>query len=382
MSDEPRTSSMSDEPRMDKAEVNRWLAYHARISLELTTQRTALESALIPVSAYILIACVECYRRYPELIRDIERAMPPEQIGVTGHDLGNEIDLVRLWGVSNFPLVGRKVLSAAGMVDPDDDVARLGTNFDFWKRAANAYHGGDQVQAHDSDGVVTPFEHYVDEIVSYCDPIAGDERVTISRLNALLTSYLFLMWFDTRSGYQDTGPYALPDGRVLLLRAMHKVGISDFAWSGEVAADMPYRDLLAAFVLDGARFRVTDFGTSLTEPEDYLPHVQGFALFDTSQHALTPIARADYDALRATVKSTQKNLYRLIAGMEHREKLNAGAYVYFSFLRPFAVAAGNAEQLDWTVPRDSLDLYPFLEQVKGTPEGIDETPETYYLPVP
>jgi len=40
--------------------------------------------------------------------------------------------------------------------------------------------------------------------------------VSISRLNALLTSYLFLLWFDTRSGYQDTGPYELPDGRTLL----------------------------------------------------------------------------------------------------------------------------------------------------------------------
>lgn len=375
-------SSVPVPANWDKDEVNRWLRYHSRISLELTQQRTALESALIPVSAYILIACVECYRRYPELILDIERAMPAERIGATGHDLGNEIDLVRLWGVSNFPLVGRKVLSAAGMIDNDDDVARLATNFDFWKRAANAYHGDDRVQAHDSGGIVTPFAAHVDEIASHCTPIAGRERADISRLNALLTSYLFLMWFDTRSGYQDTGPYALPGGRVLLLRTMHKVGVSDFAWSGEVASGMPYRDMLAAFVLDGVRFRVTDFGTSLTEPEDYLPHVQSFALFDTSQGALTPIPRTDFDDLRATVKSTQKNLYRLIAGMEHRDKLNAGAYVYFSFLRPFAVAAGNAEALDWTVPRDSLDLYPFLEHVVGAQDGFDDTAETYYPVIP
>ena len=129
------------------------------------------------------------------------------------------------------------------------------------------------------------------------------------------------MWFDTRSGYQDTGPYDLGDGRVLLLRAMHKLGPSDFAWSGEVARDMPYGDMLAAFVLDGVHLRVTDFGTSLTEPDDYLSRVRAFALFDTSGGALEAVPRAAYEDLRGIVKRTQKDLYRRIAAMERRSGL-------------------------------------------------------------
>jgi hypothetical protein len=367
----------------DKDDVNRWIRYHSEISVELTQQRTALESALIPVSAYILVACVECYRRYPEMINAISVAMAPERIGEAGHHIGSDIDLVRLWGVSNFPLVGRKILQAVGMIDPDDDVARLATNFDFWSRAARAFHGADRVQAHDAGGIVTPYAPRVQEIVEQCAPVDDTNRVAISRLNALLTSYLFLMWFDTRSGYQDTGPYELPDGRMVLLRSMHKLGVSDFAWSGDVARDIPYSNLLAAFVLDDVRLRVTDFGTSLTVPEDYLSRVSAFALFDTSAGALEHVAPASFDDLRAVVKTTQKDLYRRIAAMDHREKINAGAYVYFSFLRPFAVVAGNVDALDWTVPRDSLDLYPFLEQMKGGEGGtMEETADTYYLPVP
>ena len=34
------------------------------------------------------------------------------------------------------------------------------------------------------------------------------------------------------------------------------------------------------------------------------------------------------------------------------EKIRCGAYVYFTFLRPFAEVAGVADDLDWTVPRD------------------------------
>ena len=92
----------------EKAEVNRLIGYHSRISHRLTEQRTALESALIPITAYILIACIECYRRYPELMRDIAAAMPPEEIGRAGRVPGNEIDTVRLWSIANFPLeIGR-----------------------------------------------------------------------------------------------------------------------------------------------------------------------------------------------------------------------------------------------------------------------------------
>ncbi len=59
---------------MNRDEIDRWIRYHSEISYTLTIERTALESALIPVSAYILVACVECYRRYPEMIDVIARA--------------------------------------------------------------------------------------------------------------------------------------------------------------------------------------------------------------------------------------------------------------------------------------------------------------------
>ena len=66
--------------------------------------------------------------------------------------------------------------------------------------------------------------------------------------------------------------------------------------------------------------------------------------------------------------------------MERRDKINAGAYVYFTFLRPFAEYAG--VELDWTVPRDSLDLYPFLELIEGGVEPMEQEPSTYYPPIP
>ena len=44
--------------------------------------------------------------------------------------------------------------------------------------------------------------------------------------------------------------------------------------------------------------------------------------------------------------------------MSREEKIRCGAYVYFSFLRPFAAVAGIADELDWTVPRDLPETDP------------------------
>ena len=145
---------------------------------------------------------------------------------------------------------------------------------------------------------------------------------------------------------------------------------------------MPHSDVLAAFVLDGVDFHVTDFGTSVTDPEDYLSSVVEFGLFDVASGVPQPIDDGAIDELAAAAKAAQRQLYRTIAGMERRAKIDAGAYVYFTFLRPFAELAG--VDLDWTVPRDSLDLYPFLELVDGALPGevVEETVDTYYPPIP
>lgn len=369
-------------PGWDKEAVNGMLRYHGEIAHALTVQRTALESALIPVTAYILISGVECYRRHPELMTEIAAATSPEELGASGRRLGNQIDTVHLWSIANIYLVGRSVLAGGGLLDFDADLARTAIVFDFWKRAAAAFRADGTLQAADSGGIVTPYSEFVAELVAGCAPVRDDEqRARLSRLNALLTSYLFLLYFDTRAGYQDTGPYPLPDGRVLLLRAFNRFGPSDFAWSHEIASDLPYTTVVAAFVLEGVDFHVTDFGTAVTDPADYLDRLVAFGLFDPTSGRPVPIGETDALALGDAVKVAQRRLYRQIAGMTRHEKLDAGAYVYFSFLRPFAEAAGIADRLDWTVPRDSLDLYPLLELFESTPE-ITSDASVYYPPIP
>ena len=362
-------------------EADRLVRYHEPITRQLTFERTSYHSQLIPVTPYILVACAETFYRYPDMMRTIDAAMPAEEIVRAGRHPGSRINAVHLWSIANFWLTGRKVITT---MDPSlDDPEAAYTVLDFWERGAAAFRGNDgTLQAWDADDVLTPYgPDVIDALLAGVVPVADDTlRGRIKRFNATLRNYLFLLYFDTRAGYQDTGPYLLPDGRVLMLRAFSKFGVSDFPWSNDVAAGMPYTTVLAAFVLRDVAVRVTDFGTSVTDPEDYLPHVEEVAWFSTANGTLDPIDDAGLDALLTAAKGAQRSLYRLVATMSRREKIDAGAYVYFSFLRPFAEVAGVADRLDWTVPRDSLDLYPLLEVIDHAGD-IEDDGSPWYPPL-
>ncbi len=121
--------------RDHRAEANRLIAYHSPIAQALSAERTSLESKLIPVTAYVITACVECWYRYPEMIRAIDAAMPAEEIGRIGRRPGTRINTVHLWGVPNFWLLGRKVVAGMGFDANDPD--RAFEVLDFWERAAS-----------------------------------------------------------------------------------------------------------------------------------------------------------------------------------------------------------------------------------------------------
>lgn len=369
----------------DKDAVNEWIRYHGRISGAMTAARTALESALIPVTAYILVACVEAYRRYPAMMTEIAAAMPPGEIGATGRRPGSQVDAVHLWSIANLPLVVRQALGPFGLIEPADDLERLGTIFDFWAPAALAFRGDGHHQAWDAGLVVPRYgPEVLEELLAGAVPVTDDAtRRQIAKTNALLTSFLFLLYFDTRAGYQDTGPYPLPDGRSVLVRDFNEFGVGYFPWSADVCADLPHSNLTLAFVLDDVKVTANDWGTSTTDPVDYLGRLERFAVVDGTGGTLTPVPLSELGDLAAAVKRAQSQLYRLIAGMSREEKINAGAYVYFTFLRPFALAAGIADDLDWTVPRDSMDLYAAFSMIDGAPDSLDVDPDLpYYALIP
>jgi len=365
------------------AAANRLIAYHGPISKTLTQERTSLESALIPVTAYIVVACAESYLRYPEMMRTIDAALPAEEIGRRARRPGCQVDPCYLWSIANFFLLGRKIMA---MVDPQgDSPVETATVLDFWERAALAYRDDGTRQAWDTGTSLIYDAAVVAALLAGTVPIDDDEhRSRVKRFNATLVNHLFLLYFDTRAGFGDTGPYPVPGRarRSLLVRDFYRLASGDFPWS-DVAKDVPYHHLTASLVLDDVRSTFTDFGTSNHTPEDYLDRLVGFGLHTTDglpPGELRPVPADEHDGIVVAVRTAQAQHYRNIAAMDRDEKIRAGAYVYFSFLRPFAEIAGVADQLDWTVPRDLPDpLYQLLSAMQGENAGVPED-EAYYDP--
>jgi len=210
--------------------------------------------------------------------------------------------------------------------------------------------------------------------------VDDERRQIIRKANATLINYLFLLYFDTRVGHGDTGPYRLPDGRSVIVRDYYRLGESDFWWSG-VSKEMPYNNLTAVFVINNdVDLTITDFGTTVSDPENYLDGLSGFALFTTDSGEIRELSDEELVEMADVAKAAQKNHYRNIVKMSRDEKIACGSYVYFTFLRPFAEIAGISDDIDWTCPRDTPeDLYPFIT-LDSEPQIADPDAElfTYY----
>ena len=177
----PELSEVSDV----KAATNRLLAWHSGISGAMTAERTSLESKLIPVSAYIVVAAVECWYRHPEMMRVIDAAMPAEAIGAAGRRPGCRVNAVHLWSIANIYLTGRKVLSAFQLAD--DRPEPTWTVLDFWERAALGCRGDGHRQAWDAGFHLTPYgDDVIAQLMDGVEPVTSDDdRSRIKRLRGV-----------------------------------------------------------------------------------------------------------------------------------------------------------------------------------------------------
>jgi hypothetical protein len=190
-----------------KDHANELIAYIGPISKQLTEERTALESRIIPVSAYIVTACIESFLRYPEMMRQIDAVMSAEEIGRRARRPGCRVNTVYLWSIANFFLLGRKVYE---MVDPAraQHVEDIHDVLDFWERAATGFRADGTLQAHDTGTAAVYPAEVIEALLDDLVPVDSAEmRASIRSFNATLVAWLFLLYFDTRVGHGDTGPY-------------------------------------------------------------------------------------------------------------------------------------------------------------------------------
>ena len=219
--------------------------------------------------------------------------MPPEEIGAHGRVPGQP-DRRRAPVVDreHRPVRPQDPRAPPGCSTPSSTSTYNATVRDFW-RGPRARSGPTTVtcQAWDADGSVTPYAGLVDEILAATAtarrrrPPAHDP----AERDAHVVPVPPLLRHPGRAT-RTPAPTCSPTAACCSCAAFSKFGAVrlpvEHRRRGRGSRTPPCS---RAFVLRDVSVRVTDFGTSVTDPEDYLPHVEEVAWFSTAGGA----ARAD-----------------------------------------------------------------------------------------
>lgn len=370
--------------RRSRDELNELIDYWDRIISHTSEKRTALTSGLIPVREYVSYSGIEAFCRWPEIYDQLDEAMGAAELGAHLRGPGTHTTNAHPFALAVIPLGGwraRQELGNYGVMPPlnvDGLEDRLHTILDFWVRFAEPWRADGFRQCWDAaDTLRTCDPDMIETIHEAAWPIETDEDNTEARrFVAGLQQYLFLLYLDTRMGTGDSGPYALPNGRTMIVREFSGLAESWIPWS-DVGAEVPYKDLLVGLVFrPGVHNRVNDLSSTFSIPADNMEFLEAVSLFEPGPNGtLRALDRDEIPAISAAVKKAQTAAYRRFAGWSFEEKVKAGAHVYFrGILWPLTDAAGIDDQIDWEIPgEEASPAWPIFSG--GLPE--DSNPIAY-----
>jgi len=350
------TSPMSDEQVSDLV-VEHGLEFKPEM-----TRRTTFSSEMFQVNSYIAISLIDMVRRSPERMRKIQAAKPVEEIERSWRRL-DRTGPIWSWHVFNGYFVGREMLCNLGLMDPGDDLEGARTVADFYRRGRMARRDDGAIGPKDTNDH-DPYlpEEIVRDLAGKVKPLSEADHKRLRRLNVTLASYCFLYFCDARISQHDSGPYELENGSAMIVRDFFPLGPSRYPWTTDL--NPPARGYTLALTYDPAKFQtieINQFFTLFSEPEQFMNLIDEVVVlehgFDGSQRVVPP---AEWDGITQDVSKEHLLLYQKFVEMSVDERLFASTKTYGWDCLPFAEAAGVADELDWELHPDTMELYECL----------------------
>jgi hypothetical protein len=335
-------------------DLNNYLAWN--IWDVLVMRATEGESGMIPRQEYEILSFMQEFYRYPEfmtLITDRVGAQGVIDIGASARtQIGTKVNAVHDWclGAVAFGM-GRCGLLALETIKADDYVAESNTILKFMQRVLwGKRQDGLLFNSQDRYRCRIHEQSLIDQLMGQTSDFeeGSPEFLTFTNFNATAELLAFFDHYDCRLGLGDTGPYPLPDGRLLIIRDLF-VNEEIYHWS-DVCDGLPYCYTLAV-ILDPAKIdlqeiRVNDISTTFTQPKNYIPGISGGAIFvrdkwDTPMAEIYPLPLSDVGPHLDKIRDATVKMYDKTLRMSRRILCTNGIYSYYvDMLLPYLRAAG------------------------------------------
>ena len=341
-------------------DLNNYLAWN--IWDVLVMRATEGVSGMIPRQEYEILAFMHEFYRWPEILR-----MTTDEVGAQGvidigasarREIGTKVNAVHDWciGAVGFGM-GRCGLLALEAIGPNDYVEESNEILKFmqrilWGKRQDGYILNSQdryrCQIHEQD--------VLDDIIGQLEELdpGSPKQESFTRFNAAAELLSFLDHYDCRLGLGDTGPYELPDGRVMIIRDLF-CNEEAYHWSDVCDHEKVPHAYTLAIVIDAEamglnEIRVNDISTTFTRPKNYIPYITAGAVFvrEKWNTPMEQVYNLPIDQLGdhlTRIQAATLKLYAKTARMSRRQLITNGMYVYYiDMILPHLRLAGTYEK--------------------------------------
>lgn len=342
-------------------DLNNYLAWN--IWDVLVMRATEGVSGMIPRQEYEILAFMHEFYRWPELLAMTTDAVGGAQgvmdIGASARrEIGTKVNSVHDWAIGAVGFgMGRCGLLALETIKADEYVEESNEILKFMQRVLwGKRQDGHLLNSQDRYRCRIHDQDFLDQLVNQVEELepGSPKHSAFTQFNAAAELLSFLDHYDCRLGLGDTGPYELPDGKLLILRDLF-VNEEIFHWS-DVCEDagLPHVYTLA-LVIDPEimglnEIRVNDISTTFTRPKNYIDAIVGGTVFarqkwNTPMGEVQNIPIAELGDHMGRVQQATLKLYAKTSKMCRRDLIWNGQYVYYiDMILPHMRQAGTYEK--------------------------------------
>jgi hypothetical protein len=325
-------------------DLNNYLAWN--IWDVLVMRATEGVSGMIPRQEYEILAFMHEFYRWPELLRmttDEVGARAIMNIGASARrEIGTKVNCVHDWciGAVGFGM-GRCGLLALEVIQAQDYVEESNVILKFMQRILwGKRQDGYILNSQDRYRCIIHEKDVLDKLTAELKPLqpGSPDHDQFVRFNAAAELLSFLDHYDCRLGLGDTGPYRLPDGRLLIIRDLF-TNEEAYHWSDVCDHENVPHCYTLLIALDAEamgldEIRVNDISTTFTRPKNYIQHITGGAVFvrekwNTPMGEVYPVAIKDLQPRLEGIQQATFKLYSKFARMSRRQLITNGMYVYY-----------------------------------------------------